>query len=63
MKYITLDELLERKQELISEREERLKMTAVGYDNAIALIEELIQKAAARGEADDQGDNYGKSNE
>ena len=54
MKHITIEELLQRKQELIQERDERLKLTAVGYDNAIALIDELIQMALAKDEVDNQ---------
>ena len=45
MKYITVDQLLKRKQELILEREDKIKMITVGYDNAIAIIEELISMA------------------
>jgi ATP-dependent Clp protease ATP-binding subunit ClpA len=50
MTHITIEELLQRKQELIQERDERLKMTAVGYDNAIAVIDELIKMAMSRRE-------------
>ena len=45
MKYITVDQLLKRKQELILEREDKIKMLVIGYDNAIAIIEELINMA------------------
>ena len=52
MKYITVDQLLKRKQELILEREEKIKMLVVGYDNAIAIIEELISMATNEEGAD-----------
>lgn len=58
MKYITLEELVQRKQELIRERDERLKLTTVGYDNAIALLDELIQKVAGMSEAEPPGSDY-----
>ena len=50
MKYITVDQLLKRKQELILEREDKIKMLVVGYDNAIAILEELINAAMANEE-------------
>ena len=46
MRYITVDQLLKRKAELILEREDKIKMLVIGYDNAIAIIEELINMAA-----------------
>ena len=46
MRYITVDQLLKRKQELILEREDKIKTLVIGYDNAIAIIEELINMAA-----------------
>ena len=45
MKYITVEQMQKRKQDLILEREEKIKMITVGYDNAIAIIEELINMA------------------
>ena len=51
MKYITVDQLLKRKQELILEREEKMRTLVIGYDNAIAIIEELINMAANEEEA------------
>jgi ATP-dependent Clp protease ATP-binding subunit ClpA len=53
VKYITVEQLLKRKQELILEREDKIKMLVIGYDNAIAIIEELINMAANQEEADD----------
>lgn len=45
MKYITVEHLLKRKQELIEEREDKLRTLVVGYDNAIAILDELIKTA------------------
>ncbi len=58
MKYITVDQLLKRKQELILEREEKIKTLVIGYDNAIAILEELINMAANQeeGNAKDTGE-------
>lgn len=53
MKYITVDQLLKRKQELILEREDKMKMLVIGYDNAIAIIEELINMATNQEETGD----------
>ena len=52
MRYITVDQLLKRKQDLILEREEKIKMITVGYDNAIAIIEELINMAMTNEDMD-----------
>ncbi len=42
MKYITLEQLEVRKHELIVEREDKLRVVTIGYDNAIAILDELI---------------------
>ena len=47
MKYITVEQLLTRKQELIKERDHKMLVLSVGYENAIAVIDELISTATA----------------
>lgn len=47
MKHITLEQLLSRKQELMKERDHKMLVLSVGYENAIAVIDELISTAMA----------------
>ena len=48
MSDITVDQLLKKKQELIQERDHKLLVLTVGYDNAIALLDELIEMTAKK---------------
>ena len=45
---ITLEQLEKRKQELIQERDHKLLVLTVGYENAIALLDELIKESQER---------------
>ena len=49
---ITLEQLEKRKQELIKERDHKLLVLTVGYENAIAILDELITMAEARANKD-----------
>lgn len=51
MKHITVEQLLARKQELVAERDDKMRILAVGYDNAIATIDDLINRAMASSDA------------
>lgn len=45
MAHISVDQLAARKRQLIAERDRRIRELSIGYDNAIAVIDELLQMA------------------
>lgn len=53
MNYITVEQLQEKRQELVDEKNHKILILNIGYDNAIALLDELIEKAQ---ENDEEGD-------
>ena len=49
---ITLKQLEKRKQELIQERDHKLLVLTVGYENAIAILDNLIEMAQEKQDND-----------
>ncbi len=45
MKYITIEQLIAEKVQLEQEREQRMKELSIAYENAIAIVDKLIQIA------------------